>query len=121
MNKPSLLFASSRRILLGALISVRGGFSLIPNAQAAGASEQANTEVMIRHLNVLEDSASRSAKISSEPGQRYYFDDERLAGEIQRVHQGLRDYLTPSRAQLREVCYRNPAAAEVAIPYLSSG
>jgi len=102
VNKPSLLLESPRRILLGALISVSGGFSLIPSAQAAGASEQANIEVMIRQLNALEDSARRSATIASEPGQRYYFDYERLAGDIQRVRQGLQEYLTPSRAQPRD-------------------
>ena len=67
MNKPSLLLVSPRRILLGALISVSGGFSLIPSAQAAGASEQANIEVMIRQLNALEDSARRSATIPAAP------------------------------------------------------
>lgn len=102
VNKPSLLLESPRRILLGALISVSGGFSLIPSAQAAGASEQANIEVMVRQLNALEDSARRSATIASEPGQRYYFDYERLAGDIQRVRQGLQEYLTPSRAQPRD-------------------
>ncbi len=102
MNKPSLFLASPRRILLGALISVSGGLSLASTAQAAGASEQANIEVMIRQLNALEDSARRSATIASEPGQRYYFDYERLAGDIQRVRQGLQEFLTPSRAQPRD-------------------
>lgn len=102
MNKPSLLLASPRRILIGALISVSGGFSFAPTALAAGASEQANIEVMIRQLNALEDSARRSATIASEPGQRYHFDYERLAGDIQRVRQGLQEYLTPSRAQPRD-------------------
>ena len=102
MKKPSLLLASPRRFLLGALISVSGGFSFASSAQAAGASEQANLEVMIRQLTALEDSARRSATIASEPGQRYYFDYERLAGDIQRVRQGLQEYLTPSRAQPRD-------------------
>ena len=101
MNEPLLLLASPRRILLGALISI-SGFSLMPSAQAAGASEQANIEVMIRQLNALEDSARRSATITGEPGQRYYFDYERLAGDIQRVRLGLQEYLTPSRAQPRD-------------------
>jgi len=102
VKKPPLLLASPRRILLGALISVSGGFSFVSSVQAAGASEQANIEVMIRQLNALEDSARRSATIAGEPGQRYYFDYERLAGDIQRVRQGLQEYLTPSRAQPRD-------------------
>lgn len=102
MNKPFLFLASPRRILVGALISVSGGYSFTSIAHAAGASEQANIEVMIRQLNALEDSARRSATITSEPGQRYHFDYERLAGDIQRVRQGLQEYLTPSRAQPRD-------------------
>lgn len=101
MNKPLLLLTSPRRILLGELMCVSGGFSLTQTALAAGASEQTNIEVMIRQLNALEDSARRSATIASEPGQRYHFDYERLAGDIQRVRQGLQEYLTPSRAQPR--------------------
>lgn len=101
MNKPPLPL-STRRILLGALISVTGSLLISTTAQAAGASEQANIEVMIRQLNALEDSARRSATITGEPGQRYYFDYERLAGDIQRVRQGLQEYLTPSRAQPRD-------------------
>ena len=100
--KPPFFLVSTRQILLGALISVSGSFSLMPTAHAAGASELANIEVMIRQLNALEDSARRSATIASEPGQRYYFDYERLAGDIQRVRQGLQEYLTPSRAQPRD-------------------
>lgn len=102
MNIPSIILASPRRLLIGALISVSGGISVTPAAQAAGASEQANIEVMIRQLNALEDSARRSATIASEPGQRYYFDYERLAGDIQRVRHGLQEYLAPSRAQPRD-------------------
>ncbi len=102
MNKPSLLLASPRRTLLGALISVTGSLLLCPSAHAIEASEQSNIEVMVRQLNALEDSARRSAAVASEPGQRYYFDYERLAGDIQRVRQGLQEYLTPSRAQPRD-------------------
>lgn len=102
VNTSNTSFASPRRILLGALISVTGSVLFSPSAHAAGASEQANIEVMVRQLNALEDSARRSATVASEPGQRYYFDYERLAGDIQRVRQGLQEYLTPSRAQPRD-------------------
>jgi len=79
------------------------GFSLVATeAAASSASEQANLEVMIRQLNALEDTARRSAQIADEPGQRYFFDYERLATDIQRIRQGLQGYLTPSRAQPRD-------------------
>ncbi|WP_159970299.1 RAQPRD family integrative conjugative element protein [Pseudomonas sp. 8Z] len=79
------------------------GFSLASTeAKASSASEQANLEVMIRQLNALEDTARRSAQVADEPGQRYFFDYERLATDIQRIRQGLQGYLTPSRAQPRD-------------------
>uniref|UniRef100_UPI0035324176 integrative conjugative element protein, RAQPRD family n=1 Tax=Pseudomonas sp. RW407 TaxID=2202894 RepID=UPI0035324176 len=84
------------------MIAVIGCICIAPRANAASASEQANIEVMIRQLNALEDSARRSSHVADEPGQRYYFDYERLAGDIQRIRQGLQDYLTPSRAQPRD-------------------
>ncbi len=102
MNKHLLSVATARRILCGSLIAITGSFLAVPTAEAASASEQTNIEVMIRQLNALEDSARRSAALSSEPGQRYYFDYERLAGDIERVRQGLQEYLTPSRAQPRD-------------------
>ncbi|MBS7690717.1 RAQPRD family integrative conjugative element protein [Pseudomonas lalucatii] len=75
---------------------------LAPDAVAATASEHANLEVMIRQLNALEDTARRSARVAEEPGQRYFFDYQRLASDIQRVRHGLQNYLTPSRAQPRD-------------------
>jgi RAQPRD family integrative conjugative element protein len=69
---------------------------------AASASEQANLDVMIRQLNALEDTARRSAQVADEPGKRYFFDYQRLAGDIARIRHGLESYMTPSRAQPRD-------------------
>ncbi len=102
MNHRRPSSASLSRIAQYGLIAVIGCICFPPLADAASASEQANIEVMIRQLNALEDSARRSAHVADEPGQRYYFDYERLAGDIQRIRQGLQDYLTPSRAQPRD-------------------
>lgn len=103
MNHRRPSSASLSRIAQYGLITVIGCICFPPLADAANASEQANIEVMIRQLNALEDSARRSAHVADEPGQRYYFDYERLAGDIQRIRQGLQDYLTPSRAQPRDL------------------
>jgi RAQPRD family integrative conjugative element protein len=94
--------ARTRRLALTGLI-VLSGFGLpISHAAAASASEQANLDVMIRQLNALEDTARRSAQIADEPGKRYFFDYQRLAGDIARIRHGLEGYLTPSRAQPRD-------------------
>lgn len=102
MNQHQILAAHHRRFvryILAALICCGLATS---DAVAANASEHANLEVMIRQLNALEDTARRSARVAEEPGQRYFFDYQRLASDIQRVRQGLQDYLTPSRAQPRD-------------------
>lgn len=74
----------------------------IAQASAASASEHTNLAIMIRQLNTLEDTARRSAQVSDEPGQRYFFDYSRLAADIERIRHGLENYLTPSRAQPRD-------------------
>lgn len=102
MNQYQIFAAHRRRVvryILAALICCGLAAS---DAVAANASEQVNLEVMIRQLNALEDTARRSARVAEEPGQRYFFDYQRLASDIQRVRQGLQDYLTPSRAQPRD-------------------
>lgn len=76
--------------------------SAASHALAASASEQTNLEVVLRQLNALEETARRSAQIANEPGQRYFFDYQRLAADIQRIRGGVQGYLTPSRAQPRD-------------------
>ena len=96
------LTAHTLRFLRMGLAALLAWLMLAPDAVAATASEQANLEVMIRQLNALEDTARRSAQVAEEPGQRYFFDYQRLVSDIQRVRRGLQDYLTPSRAQPRD-------------------
>ena len=57
---------------------------------------------MLRQLNALEDTAQRSTLIVAEPRQRYAFDYERLTNDIAVIRQGLKDYLSPPRAQPRD-------------------
>lgn len=90
------------RLVLTGLISIFGICLPASHAVAASASEQANLDVMIRQLNALEDTARRSAQVADEPGKRYFFDYQRLAGDIARIRHGLEGYLTPSRAQPRD-------------------
>lgn len=69
---------------------------------AAPTSEQATLDVLLRQLNALEDTVHRSAPIANAPGKRYYFDYQRLADDIARIRHGLKDYLSPPRAQPRD-------------------
>lgn len=96
------LTALTRRIALPGLIVLIGCSLAVSHAAAASASEQANLDVMIRQLNALENTARRSAQVADEPGKRYFFDYQRLAGDIARIRHGLEGYLTPTRAQPRD-------------------
>lgn len=102
MNQYQPLTALTYRLARAGLIALFGCCLHLPHAAAASASEQANLEVMIRQLNALEDTARRSAQVADEPGKRYYFDYQRLAGDIERIRHGLEGYMTPSRAQPRD-------------------
>lgn len=102
MNPFQIFAAYHHRIVRYSLAALICCGLTAPDAIASNASEQANLEVMIRQLNALEDTVRRSARIADEPGQRYFFDYQRLTSDIQRVRQGLQDYLTPSRAQPRD-------------------
>ncbi|RMT95151.1 hypothetical protein ALP39_200344 [Pseudomonas marginalis pv. marginalis] len=73
-----------------------------PVAAAYSASEQANLNVILRQLNTLEDTAYRNAQLIEEPGKRYSFDYQRLTDDIARIRKGLKDYLSPTRAQPRD-------------------
>lgn len=94
--------ALSLRIFPAGLIVVLGTCTQVETGHAASASERTNVEVMIRQLNALEDTAHRSAQVANEPGQRFFLDYERLAGDIGRIRHGLENYLSPSRAQPRD-------------------
>lgn len=96
------LTALTCRLALPGLIALFGCGLPVSHATAASASEQANLDVMIRQLNALEDTARRSAQVAYEPGKRYFFDYQRLAGDIARIRHGLEGYLTPTRAQPRD-------------------
>lgn len=91
------------RRLAGAVASLLLGLAA-GQVQAAGtASESANVEVMIRQLNAIEAVARRSAELPGDGSARYHLDYRRLAADLARIRQGLQDYLSPSRAQPRDV------------------
>lgn len=70
---------------------------------AASANEQDQLSLILQQLDTIEHLATR-AKIASptESFERYRFDYPRLTEDIQRIRQGVQDYLSPSRAQPRD-------------------
>lgn len=70
---------------------------------AASAHEQNQLNLVQQQLDIIKHLATRAeATQSSEPNERYRFDYSRLTRDIQRIRQGVQDYLSPSRAQPRD-------------------
>ncbi|MGY2373253.1 integrative conjugative element protein, RAQPRD family [Pseudomonas sp. SDO524_S393] len=85
------------RCLLLSLAIVHG------SSYAASAHEQDQLSLIQRQLDPIERLATRAEVASTaEPGDRYRFDYPRLSQDIQRIRQGIRGYLSPSRAQPRD-------------------
>ncbi|MBS7420391.1 RAQPRD family integrative conjugative element protein [Pseudomonas syringae] len=73
------------------------------NSYAASAHEQEQLSLVQQQLDTLERLAARAETTNrSEPDERYRFDYPRLTRDIQRIRHGVRDYLSPSRAQPRD-------------------
>ena len=102
MPRHTRLVAFTYRLPITGLI-VLSVFGLnTPYAATASAAEKESLNMILRQLNALEDTAHRSTQLSQEPGKRYSFDYQRLTDDIARIRQGLKDYLSPSRAQPRD-------------------
>lgn len=87
----------SRCVLLFVLAIVHGG------SYAASAHEQVQLGLVQQQLNTIERLATRADTASmSEPDDPYRFDYPGLTQDIQRIRQGVQDYLSPSRAQPRD-------------------
>lgn len=71
---------------------------------AAGdtAPEHAQLAALARQLDLLDRTARHSASLARAERARYHFDYARLQQDIERIRAGVRDYLTPQRAQPRD-------------------
>ncbi len=68
----------------------------------ASASEHNNLALILRQLDAIERLAESTAQLPAADGARYFFDYPRLKADLDRVRQGIRGYLVPSRAQPRD-------------------
>ena len=73
------------------------------SSYAASGHEREQLSLVQQQLDTMERLATRAKTASTaEPDARYRFDYPRLSQDIQRICQGVRDYLSPSRAQPRD-------------------
>ena len=57
---------------------------------------------LIRQLDLIERLAEDSARLPRDETSRYHFDYPRFRDDVQRMRQGIRDHLSPQRAQPRD-------------------
>ena len=96
---------SSRNILWHRAIAVLLAVSALtiePVLAGDGATEHAQLAALIRQLDMIDRLAEHSASLPRQGDSRYHFDYARLREDIERVRQGIRDYLSPQRAQPRD-------------------
>jgi RAQPRD family integrative conjugative element protein len=84
------------------VVAIAGTLSIA--AWADSPLQQQELAAALRQVQALERLVETSAASTAiEPGQRYHFDYPCLLADLARVKAGLQDYLTPSRAQPRDM------------------
>lgn len=112
-----LLSPANRHHASGLILALLLGLCLADHASADDATaEQTRLAAALRQLDSIERLVAQQDTLPPDKRARYYFDYGRLAADLERVRGGIRDYLTPSRAQPRDPAellgdYRQPAAA----------
>ncbi|GKS83674.1 RAQPRD family integrative conjugative element protein [Acidovorax sp. SUPP1855] len=96
--------------------------SLVPTAHQAAATDDAAIErerlaAIVRQLDLIDRLVGQSSTVAPDVPARYHFDYTRLNADLQRVRAGIRDYLSPQRAQPRDPAalsgdYRQDAGQE---------
>ncbi|EOE0842260.1 RAQPRD family integrative conjugative element protein [Ectopseudomonas hydrolytica] len=110
-----LLSPASRHHISGLIASLLV-LCLAAHAGADDATpEHARLAAVLRQLDSIERLVAQQAAQPPDVRASYHFDYGRLAADLERVRSGIRDYLTPSRAQPRDPAellgeYRQPVA-----------
>jgi RAQPRD family integrative conjugative element protein len=105
------------RCVLGLLLALCIVLGFPVRAQADDASpEHARLAAALRQLDAIDRLIAQEATRPRDERARYHFDYGRLSADLERVRAGIRDYLTPSRAQPRDPAvllgdYRQSTAA----------
>jgi RAQPRD family integrative conjugative element protein len=74
-----------------------------PMALASSADEHIRLALLLEQLGQVETLANEAEAIASHaPHERYAFDYPRFTHDLERLRQGITDYLHPSRAQPRD-------------------
>lgn len=90
--------------------------AIVTGVPTAVANEPASLAILLRQLDQIERQAEASARLPRDDTSRYHFDYTRFRDDVQRMRQGIRDHLSPQRAQPRDLLplsgdYRREAEA----------
>ncbi|ACL73924.1 plasmid conserved hypothetical protein RAQPRD [Thioalkalivibrio sulfidiphilus HL-EbGr7] len=91
----------ARRLPIAALLAIPL-LAFQASVFAGDATEPERLAVLMRQLDMLDRLAEHSERLPKQDASRYHFDYARLREDIERVRSGIRDYLTPQRAQPRD-------------------
>ena len=112
-----LLPPADRHHAPGLIQALQLGLCLAGHTNADDATpEHARLAAALRQLDSIERLVAQQATQQLDAHARYHFDYARLSADLDRVRTGIRDYLTPTRAQPRDPAvllgdYRQPATA----------
>lgn len=76
---------------------------LSPPTSAADTLESADLAALLRQLDMAERIVRNAEALSPNSASRYHFDYARLHADIARIRTGIEDYLSPRRAQPRDL------------------
>jgi len=105
------------RCVLGLLLALCIALGLPARAHADDViPEHARLAAVLRQLDTIDRLIAQETARPRNERARYHFDYGRLSTDLERVRAGIRDYLTPSRAQPRDPAallgdYRQSTAA----------
>lgn len=100
MNRTGNPTIVRRRALGLVLVSLIVG--LQPALAGDTASEEAQLAILVRQLDMLDRLAEQTERLPHDSVARYHFDYARLHADVERMRAGIRDYLSPPRAQPRD-------------------
>ncbi|MFT0546158.1 RAQPRD family integrative conjugative element protein [Allopusillimonas ginsengisoli] len=102
----------------GVVLLLTAVLTMPPTAHADVQAQRQDLAASLRQLDALERFVAHSAAVTPiVPGDRYHFDYPRLLADLARVRTGIQSYLSPSRAQPRDLAelvgeYRSERAAQ---------
>jgi RAQPRD family integrative conjugative element protein len=98
-----LLSPTDRHHAPGLTLALLLGLCLSGNTNADDSTpEPARLAAALRQLDSIERLVAQQAAQPHDERARYHFDYARLSADLERMRAGIRDYLSPSRAQPRD-------------------